>query len=270
MAHSQNKILLIVEGKRTEPKLFHQFFFKMEMTNVEIIPFETNIYVLYNEIKKLNSNSDYDTTSTTEALKMIFDVQGKAEESKKLEEKYPYIYLCFDFEYQDKLIDILNKEEYLNEMLDYFNDETENGLLFINYPMIESYRDFPKNLNIYNYKDLKIEISKVPNYKSIVHKRGLQLNITKYNKLLFDFIVLQNVLKIEYIINKKYELPKWDVLISYLTGKEILALQFVNINDNKMLYVLCLSVCIGLYFYGKSYYDELEFLYKIITNSQEK
>ena len=48
MVHSQNKILLIVEGKKTEPNLFEGFQNVIwNESRFEIIDINTNIYALY-------------------------------------------------------------------------------------------------------------------------------------------------------------------------------------------------------------------------------
>ena len=43
----------------------------------------------------------------------------------------------FDYDFQNKM-GTQKVNNILYEMLDFFNDETENGKLYINYPMIES------------------------------------------------------------------------------------------------------------------------------------
>ena len=48
MVHSKNKILLLVEGNKTEPNLMKRYAKLLENEfKLEIISFETNIYVLY-------------------------------------------------------------------------------------------------------------------------------------------------------------------------------------------------------------------------------
>ena len=46
------------------------------------------------------------------------------------------IYLFFDYDFYKGDLDKKNDE--VLELLEYFNEETENGKLFISYPMIES------------------------------------------------------------------------------------------------------------------------------------
>lgn len=53
MAHSKNKILLIVEGAKAEPNLMNRYkeALNTDELSIEIISFKTNIYVLYQTIK---------------------------------------------------------------------------------------------------------------------------------------------------------------------------------------------------------------------------
>lgn len=55
MALSQNKILLLVEGEDDEPNLLNKMiecYFPNGMSeNFDIVPFKTNIYVLYKKLK---------------------------------------------------------------------------------------------------------------------------------------------------------------------------------------------------------------------------
>lgn len=57
------------------------------------------------------------------------------------------IYLFFDYDFYRG--DLKTKNDRILELLEYFNEETENGKLFISYPMIESIqytKELPDNL----------------------------------------------------------------------------------------------------------------------------
>lgn len=108
MVHSKNKILLLVEGNKTEPNLMKRYAKLLENEfKLEIISFETNIYVLYQNIRLLNENFDMDSTSTIEVLKSILKermlklinnqnlekLETIKQQIKLLDDNYPYIYL---------------------------------------------------------------------------------------------------------------------------------------------------------------------------------
>ena len=58
-------------------------------------------------------------------------------EGARIDTLFSQIFLFFDYDFQNRIgVDRVN--DILEEMLDYFDDETENGKLYVNYPMIES------------------------------------------------------------------------------------------------------------------------------------
>ncbi len=259
MAHSRNKILLIVEGEKTEPKLFEQLG-KVKWNQsceLQIVDIRTNIYSLYQAILNLNEGFIDDSTSTIEVLRQILIKNGRIEDAKRLEDKYPYIYLFFDLEIQDNHYE--NKKSVLKEMMNYFYDETENGLLLINYPMIESYRDYKEPLIDLNYKDLFIKVDDVLNkkYKCIVNKRGTNKNFSKYTIKEFELLFLQNLLKANYILGKDFTAPEYESFEKIIMDHCILEKQFEYIIIENKIAVLCTCLFVFVYYFGKGYYEKL-------------
>lgn len=259
MVHSRNKILLIVEGEKTEPKLFEQLGKVKwnQSSELQIIDIRTNIYSLYQSILNLNEGFRDDSTSTIEVLRQILINNRRLEDAKKLEDKYPYIYLFFDLEIQDNHYE--NKKSVLKEMMNYFYDETENGLLLINYPMIESYRDYKEPLIDSNYKNLFVKVDDVLNkkYKSIVNQRGTNKNISKYTSKEFELLFLQNLLKANYILEKDFIAPEYDSFENIIIGQSILEKQFEYITTENKIAVLCTCLFVFVYYFGKEYYKKL-------------
>ena len=52
--------------------------------------------------------------------------------------RYDTLYLFFDYDFQQSRKSLEENNQSVQCLLDYFNDETENGKLYINYPMSES------------------------------------------------------------------------------------------------------------------------------------
>ncbi len=258
MVHSQNKILLIVEGKKTEPKIFEQIGKVKwnETSGLQIVHLGTNIYSLYQTIENLNADFEDDSTSTIEVLKQILKDNNRTDDLAKLDQKYPYIYLLFDFEYQDNHFE--NKKEILLKMMNYFSNETDNGLLLINYPMIESFRDYKEPLPYVNYKELTVSVELVKDlkYKSLVDKRGTSKNYSKYTLEDFELIFIQNLMKANYVANGKYEIPNYEEFINLVEGKNILDGEY-NYVDNKEIAILCTSIFIFIYYFGRNYYNDV-------------
>lgn len=140
------KALLIVEGANLEPRFFSRMSEACGM-ELEIVPFRANIYLLYRKLKEYGF--DYDVRV---ALRELISDEDSLH---KLQDVYAYTYLVFDCDAHHSgmprkgatkpgLLEIVG-ENYarLVEMAAYFTDETdpERGRLFINYPMMEAYRD---------------------------------------------------------------------------------------------------------------------------------
>ena len=263
MAHSQNRILLIVEGAKTEPKLFDKLSSVKwnEKAEISIIDIKTNIYALYNKMIKYDKDFFIGSTSTVDVLKEILISEGRSNDLEKLNGSFSDIYLFFDFEYQDRIISDDKKQEFLADMQNYFSNETENGLLLINYPMIESYRDYIPPAPSLSFKDRDIEISIVKDkkYKQIVGDRGFTYDIKNYTLNMFEGLFIQNVMKANCLINNDYSLPTYETFINdFVYGNSILDSEFDYIKRNLKISILCSCIYIFVSYFGKSYYDSLK------------
>ena len=71
---------------------------------------------------------------------------------ERLDTLFSQVFLFFDYDFQNRMgterLDII-----LKDMLDYFNDETGCGKLYVNYPMVESlkYTKEMPDINYFNY-----------------------------------------------------------------------------------------------------------------------
>lgn len=131
-----SKILFVVEGQKAEPaylKNIEQVFFSRTTKNeIEwlIIPYKTLIYTLAKEIQ-----ADPDL-QLIELLKEKHPALVHIDTSMISE-----IYLLFDYDGHDSKNSISDKVAKLELMFEIFHDETENGKLYISYPMIEAVKD---------------------------------------------------------------------------------------------------------------------------------
>lgn len=135
-------ILFVFEGAKREPDLFRaiETLFFQDKQNI-VCSFGNNIYELYNELQSFEGDGDI-----VSILKERYQGQKDSpftDDAKSSD--FSEIYLIFDYDFQNKNIslDVMNSQ--LEEMLDMFDDETDNGRLYINYPMVEAIR-YTKNL----------------------------------------------------------------------------------------------------------------------------
>ena len=127
--NSNKKILFLVEGdlmeRRNVENVAKKMFHLLEQ-DYEIVAYGTTIYELYEEMSK------DPFLSLVSYLKSIGKLVLKPGELSK--QAFSQIYLVFDFDphYQKY------SDEAILKMLEFFDDETENGRIYINYPMFEA------------------------------------------------------------------------------------------------------------------------------------
>jgi hypothetical protein len=131
------------------------------------------------------------------------------------------IYLFFDYDFQHAHLSSEEINKRVEEMLQFYCEETENGKLYINYPMVESIRytkELPDN-DYVNYtvdrkdcSDFKRMANVFSYYKSldyILFKEGEIPTKEKFNKIKDNWVYLKdmNVCKANFIVSGKYEKP---------------------------------------------------------------
>ncbi len=132
-----SKILLVFEGEKTEPAIYSKIescFFRHSDSNSRIITcFKTDIYSLYN---KLRDGDGF--------LDPVITLRESHPELKGLSQTdFGAMYLFFDYDlHVDNYLTHDEKNCRIEELLNYFNNETDNGSLFISYPMVEAYKDW--------------------------------------------------------------------------------------------------------------------------------
>ena len=120
-----SKILFIYEGKNSERKfckLIIDKYFPTKRKHKEYVSFRTIVFLVTEKAKK----------------------RGSIEEYNKLKNGgFAEIYLIFDFDPQGHLDDYqkINISK-IKKMVKFFDNETTMGKIYLNYPMIESFKHF--------------------------------------------------------------------------------------------------------------------------------
>jgi hypothetical protein len=176
--------------------------------------YDAEIYQLYKVLKE--EEPDFDLV---ELLK-----ERNKENAELLRDytrdSFAYIYLFFDYDAHSTLA----SDDKIVEMLNFFNNETENGLLYISYPMLEAIRHYKdmqsfKELTVKckrancSYKEECDEVEaclKEPHYKKVsASECQPQLtNINKYTKEVWQELIRAHVSKMNYLIHDVFELPQ--------------------------------------------------------------
>ncbi|MGI6224238.1 MAG: hypothetical protein ACOYJG_11595 [Prevotella sp.] len=151
-------ILFVFEGPKGEVRCFdtiRELFFPKDSSTFKCV-YKSNIYSLY---KKLSEYDVFDgdalshSGETVAILNEILMKQNDTTLQGVKEDDVSEIYLFFDYDFQDSRHTLEENNKRVSEMLDYFSDETENGKLYINYPMVESLfytKELPDN-NYWKY-----------------------------------------------------------------------------------------------------------------------
>ncbi len=171
-------ILFILEGERVEPKILENLwdsFFRHHSKSNIYITFDSNIYLLWNEMKE-----DEDL----EILEILMERNKRNREKlEELKSEISEVYLFFDYDgHADEASD-----EDLDKMIAFFNEETDSdrGKLFVSYPMVEALRHI--NPDIYRFADLRVEAKTNIHYKRIVDKQAKYKHIPKIDWTLITF-----------------------------------------------------------------------------------
>ncbi|MGY4678789.1 hypothetical protein ACWIVU_04295 [Ursidibacter arcticus] len=229
-------ILLITEGERLDIRILNQVKKSfLPEKSVKIFPICLNIYNLY---KKMSQYDDFGTEfiDIFVVIKEIIQEQNSSNNTEFLALKRSQIseiFLFFDFDGHDTLVS--QYPNCINEMFELFSDETENGKLYINYPMVESYKHPVKNqieiIDIFNKTHYKTFVA------SICDKRLEQ--ISKMDKNAWLDLFLPHLKSSNHLFFHKFELPK-----NYVETQEISQLAIYekqkqqHIDPNKQVMVL--------------------------------
>lgn len=237
-------ILLLVEGEHTE----FDFFNKMSENffggiNIKIVAFKCNIYSLYKFMQEYEFNIDL-----LKALTLKKDLLTDEEKSFIKENKFFMKFLIFDFDFQEKNISYEDKVTRLQKMCAFFNNESDQGYLFINYPMFEAIREYAGQINTFNFED---------NYKQLIDKRGINLNVNhlEYN----DFInfILESILIENAILTGSYAKPSYEAISKNWYEDRILNTQIKKYEADKYIYCLNTSIQLPLLYFGEQLYRKI-------------
>ena len=126
-------ILFVFEGKKKEPAIFEslrKIYFKRE-ESVVVCTYNTDFHSLYKDLSENEWELFY-------VLRERLQQRGEDTLDGYKASDFSQTYLFFDYDFQNSHIALEEQNRRLVEMLEFFNEETENGKLYINYPMVES------------------------------------------------------------------------------------------------------------------------------------
>ena len=124
------KILIIVEGSRVDARLMKHLFQLYQIdAKYEIVSYNTNIYVLYNQMFYAGTPEDMDI------LQVLKEHESSEDRKQIFEQDFTDILLVFDLDPHDPQF----TKGKVSAMMEYFVESTDMGRLYLNYPMVESF-----------------------------------------------------------------------------------------------------------------------------------
>lgn len=200
-------ILFIFEGAKYEPALYDgikPLFFNRSKDQI-LCSFCSSIYTFYKRLKD-DFDGFADVVDVLKLEKEKVDPENEIFQYKSSD--FESIYLFFDYDFYKG--DLKSKNAQILELLEYFNEETENGKLFISYPMIESiqYTKILPDDEFHTYTVLredsfgdkfKKDTKRFCHYKGYAYLKDL----TNWN-----YLVQQNVCKANMLTKDSLSWPK--------------------------------------------------------------
>ncbi len=237
-------ILLLVEGEKRERVFMESLLLRFGIADdYRIVSFETVIYQLFKYLDCCGGAGDVDLV---DALRELF--ADDPEKRRFLDGDFTDIVLIFDFDPQDNRCDLDALRRYQEALC----DSTDNGLLLVNYPSIEAYRDF-EGLGDQGFVDERIAVTGdggCTSYKDRVSRRGNGLDdIKKLNALQWAQIIAMHASKTQHLLegtaseNCAYWEPTEDLARAALEV-DLLALHDLEAHDVSFGYVYTLCTCV--------------------------
>lgn len=196
MSENKKHIAFIYEGVSTEDKLLAnmQEVWLSEFSEVDIfrLPADGNIYMLW---KKLVED-EFETNVIDLLKEMSVEAKTRIEAKGLKASQFSEVYLFFDYDghaakFSDETIEqanvlckslgmkeIENKRDLLERMLIVFDNETEQGKLYISYPMVESIKEI--DMEQMEYKRLYVLLEDSSKYK---HSFGMKTDYGNYSRI---------------------------------------------------------------------------------------
>ncbi len=205
-------ILFVFEGGKGEPTIFDSIE-KLFLSSEElcVVKCGFDLPTLYSNLKK--TGEDLFRSLPLKESGIIIP------EGKRLDTLFSQIFLFFDYDFQNRM-GVQRLNQILDEMLEFFNDETDNGKLYINYPMVESLK-YTKELpdgHYYEYVATRQECvehkfkenAEFFAYAMVKGYRFIDLSKIERSDVLSNWenLKLQNVMKANFLLTGNNEMPK--------------------------------------------------------------
>lgn len=205
-------VLLVFEGQKPEnmiSKSLESHYFNETTGSVIRTTFGADIYQLWRKVAE------------DEFLDLLEVLRESGEQNQEvlrdiIREQVSQIFLFFDYDGHSGAASY----EAIQSMLAHFNDESDNGKLYISYPMVEAFRHInPQS----DFSETTFDVKHGTRYKEQVHidcSASFQ-DVRNFEKSHWNHILLENYKKANLIVHGSYEKPEFKRLIETLRQEHI-------------------------------------------------
>lgn len=190
------KWLFVFEGQYPEKYIVKslQNHFLQENSIVTCV-YGAEIYQLY---KVVSSDPDLDLFNLLKERN--YDKSGGLNAHTRND--FAEIYLFFDYDgHSDKASD-----EQLELLINFFDDETDHGKLYVSYPMVEALKHI---VDDESFKDYTVACKENINYKELVSRTALKtlINLNNYELSTWQQVTSMHLKKMNYLVFDRYQMP---------------------------------------------------------------
>lgn len=149
----------------------------------------------------------------------------------------------------------IEKKDIVKEMLETFDNETENGKLYISYPMVESIKDV--SLERKGYDNFCISLSQSGDYKEIVNRQSDFSNYNRITRSMWLCACKASVKRAGFLVRNTEECD-YDTFIKSVTQKEIYSVQRDKfVNGNKTIAIINAIPLFLVEYYKENFWDQV-------------
>lgn len=235
-----SKVLLIVEGEKAERELFTQLYDLYGMNNVEIVAYKTHIYAFYNRLKK--EYSDEEGLIDFEAIDLPLFLNGYLnlrDEALLDEADFSDIIMIFDFDPHDPQYD----KKTLLDLIENYSESTGRGKLYINYPMLESYKDI-SSLDDSTFltsritlDTLKRRVGKTNQYKKTVDAKTCIKRVEDIDEQIGNRLMELHLKKLYYVLGESNKIENDYLRLCEIQSDKLSAEEIVWILNTSILHM---------------------------------
>ena len=175
----------IVEGEAREPQIIENIskvFFAHDNVKIITLPAGENIYMLWKKLKA----DDFDTDIIEVLRESNVDIREQLAGLSRND--FSEVYLFFDYDTHQTNLGKGDDTDAVAQMLESFDNETENGKLYISYPMVEALRDYKPGVCGDN-EVCYVAIGDMKEYKKVSSVRSANPQFKEYDYEIWKDII---------------------------------------------------------------------------------